>query len=171
MSGEAVVAILLYTPRVVVAPLARSVPETVDISGVLEPDAWLTKIFGSFPYVRIHHEERLHDLRITVTGPRNRMYPPVSLETSGAFRSTITCGSEPGERWISIEATADTDPEQLALFPIYCRTAPPATFSIEPTANLAGVVAPVDLQPRARDRSAGVAAHRPTRSGRCASVR
>ena len=117
LGGAPLIAVVVYTPPVMLAPIPRRVAAgaSFELSGVLDATHRGAQITVT------------HD-----TGVRD--HPPVAAGDAGEFRATIACGPRPGRQWVEVEAESDTGP--LVLVPIYCGEPVPATFALEPDANL-----------------------------------
>lgn len=50
----------------------------------------------------------------------------LALSSSGSFKATVPCGSQPGRQQVEIEAVGPTGPTTLANFPVWCGVAPPS---------------------------------------------
>jgi uncharacterized protein YkwD len=109
------VAIVVYT-----LPLALgAIPRGLAVGGSFE-------LTGTFA-------DGHRDARISVTHDDGTVDHP-DAAPGPAVHATIACTSK-GLQWLAVEAATDAGP--LVLLPIACGDPPPATFAIEPDANLA----------------------------------
>jgi len=127
-ANNVTVAVALYTAAVRIGPVPRSATGRFELTGELVA--------------------QFHDPRVAITDGHARTQPSVTIEDRGRFHVPISCGAEPGVRWISVEAETASTPQLLVQFPVYCDTQPPATFKVEPAANVVGVSAPIDVERR-----------------------
>jgi len=128
MDHNVTVSIALYTAAVRIGPVPRSATGRFELTGDLVA--------------------QFHDPRVTIADGHIRTQPSVTIEDRGRFHVPISCGTEPGVRWISVEAETSSTSQLLVQFPVYCGTEPPATFKVEPAANIVSVSAPADVERR-----------------------
>ncbi len=129
---DPVVVIVVYSAAVSLSPFPRSLG--------LEAETALDAVL----------DETFRDPRVTVTRRGGPEHAPSTMTDARAFRTAISCAGYSGRQWIAIEGTGNSGPQVLAVFPVYCGTAPPRTFKLEPMTNVVGVVGTERLESRLR---------------------
>ena len=129
--GTGAIVFALQGSGVTTQPIPRSVPTggsfkldaIVDVR-YREPEVFVTREDGS--------TERL----------------ALQLGRSGAFKSTVPCGTRNGKQQVEITASDASGSTVLANFPVFCGTEPPLALTITPSNDDTGVVAPTEAARR-----------------------
>jgi uncharacterized protein YkwD len=94
-------------------------------------------------------DRRLGDPHVIVTRNDGSVeHPGVVLGEGGTFRARFECGEHTGRQWIGVEATGLWGRQLRTQVPILCGDTPPASFELEPAANLVGLATLADMERR-----------------------
>ncbi len=112
---ELAVVILAYTVPVHVIALPREIHGGTMLAAVLSPPY-------EHPQITITHDDRSIDHLAAIE------------DGGGRFHAAVSCAGRTGRQWIAVSADHQTAP--LAILPVSCNEPPPASYRVEPDANL-----------------------------------